>query len=75
MDDLIKHSFNEWDLFILVNFSEHKIYIADRGCNVYITHKDSVDNKFIIPQPLVNMNITKKIFIYQQLEKILYLIL
>ena len=41
-------------------FSEHKIYIADRGCNVYITHKDSVDNKFIIPQPLVNMNITKK---------------
>ena len=41
-------------------FSEHKIYVADRGCNIYITHKDSLENKFIIPQPLINLNITKK---------------
>ena len=41
-------------------FSEYKIYVADRGCNIYITHKDSLENKFIIPQPLINLNITKK---------------
>ena len=38
MDDLIKHSFNEWDLFILVNFSEHKIFrfeINEILCNEY----------------------------------------
>ena len=26
MDDFIKYSFNEWDYFILVNFSEHKVF-------------------------------------------------
>ena len=26
MDDLVKYSFNEWDYFILVNFSEHKVF-------------------------------------------------
>jgi hypothetical protein len=41
-------------------FSDHKIYIADRGCNIYIAKKDVIENKFIIPQPLVNLNITKK---------------
>ena len=45
-------------------FSEHKIYVADRGCNIYITHKDSLENKFIIPQPLINLNITKKKYLY-----------
>ena len=33
---------------------EHKIYVSGRGCTIYIIHKDSISNKFIVPQPIVN---------------------
>ena len=34
---------------------DHKIYVAGRGCTIYIINKDSIINKFIIPQPLTNL--------------------
>ena len=33
---------------------EHKIYVSGRGCTIYIIHKDSISNKFIVPQSIVN---------------------
>ena len=42
--------------------TEHKIFISDRGCNVYILKKDIILNKFIMPQPLVNLLISKNNF-------------
>ena len=42
MDDLIKYSFNEWDLFILINFSEHKIFRFE--INKILCHKYSKEN-------------------------------
>ena len=42
--------------------AEHKIFVSDRGCNVYILKKDIILNKFIMPQPLVNLLISKNNF-------------
>ena len=42
--------------------TEHKIFVSDRGCNVYILKKDIILNKFIMPQPLVNLLISKNNF-------------
>ena len=42
--------------------TEHKIFVSDRGCNVYILKKDIILNKFIMPQPLVNLLIAKNNF-------------
>ena len=42
--------------------AEHKIFVSDRGCNVYILKKDIILNKFIMPQPLVNLLIARNNF-------------
>ena len=42
--------------------AEHKIFVSDRGCNVYILKKDTILNKFIMPQPLVNLLIARNNF-------------
>ncbi len=42
--------------------AEHKIFVSDRGCNVYILKKDTILNKFIMPQPLVNLLIAQNNF-------------
>ena len=67
MDDLIKHSFNEWDLFILVNFSEHKIFRLEINkilCNKYSTLNNSCLN-YIYVNPKyknnINYNLTNQI--------------
>ena len=40
--------------------SDHKIIVGDRGCTVYIIKKDTITNKFITPQPLVDLLISPK---------------
>ena len=42
--------------------TDHKIFVSDRGCNVYILKKDTILNKFIMPQPLVNLLIARNNF-------------
>ena len=42
--------------------TDHKIFVSDRGYNVYILKKDTILNKFIMPQPLVNLLIAKNNF-------------
>jgi hypothetical protein len=42
--------------------TDNKIFVSDRGCNVYILKKDTILNKFIMPQPLVNLLISKNNF-------------
>ena len=43
--------------------SEHKIIIADRGCNVYILKKTKINKTIIVSQPMINL-LTSDKFIY-----------
>ena len=42
--------------------SDHTILVGDRGCTIYVIKKDSIVNKFIMPQPLVGLVIAPKNF-------------
>ena len=43
--------------------SEHKIIIADRGCNVYILKKTKINKTIIVSQPMINL-LTSDKYIY-----------
>ena len=43
--------------------SEHKIIIADRGCNIYILKKTKINKTIIVSQPMINL-LTSDKYIY-----------
>ena len=43
--------------------SEHKIIIADRGCNIYILKKTKINKTIVVSQPMINL-LTSDKYIY-----------